>query len=98
MRYFVLCTFDLKNADSLDYQLAYADLSSLGLNRTIVSDSGGNVTAPTTTVMGKWEGQSAADVRGTVCDQVKAKFIARGFKSEIFVLVGGDWAWGGRTT
>ena len=38
MSYFVLCTFDLKDASRQDYQNAYADLEKVGLKRVVVSD------------------------------------------------------------
>jgi hypothetical protein len=49
MSFFVLCTFDLKNANRQDYENAYADLEELGLKRVIVGDQGGKVVIPTTT-------------------------------------------------
>jgi hypothetical protein len=96
--YFVLCTFDLKNATYTDYQNAYADLAKLGLRRTLVSDQGHNVVAPTTTAMGTFNGQSTVTVRDYVRSQVQTAFKARGFKSEIFLVVGADSTWGAATT
>jgi hypothetical protein len=98
MAYFALCTFDLKNASSQDYQNAYADLERLGFKRVVVADNSNNVVIPTTTVAGEFNSSSAAAVRAHLCDQVQAAFRARRFTSEIFVLAAGDWAWGGRTT
>src|SRR5438067_1910015 len=98
MSYFVLCTFDLKNASRQDYENAYADLEMIGLKKVIVSGRGSKVVIPTTTVAGTFTGNSAGDVRDYVCDKVQGAFKARRFSSEIFVVVGGDWAWGGRTT
>jgi hypothetical protein len=92
--FFVVCTFDLKNATYTDYQNAYADLAKLGLNRAVVSDQGKNVVAPTTTAMGTYNGQSTATVRDHVRTQVQDAFRARGFKSEIFVVVGSNSTWG----
>src|SRR5437870_3218829 len=37
MSYFVVCTFDLKNATRTDYENAYADLANLGLRKTVVA-------------------------------------------------------------
>jgi len=88
--FFVVCTFDLKNATYTDYQNAYADLANLGLRRTVLSQQGGHVVARTTTAMGAYNGQSTATVRDHVRTQVQAAFRARGFKSEIFVVVGSD--------
>jgi len=98
MSYFVFCTFDLKNATASDYKDAYADLETLGLKKVIVSGQNTNVVIPTTSVAGTFEGASASAVRDTLCDRVQQAFKARRFSSEIFVVVGGDWAWGGRTT
>lgn len=98
MSYLVFCTFDLKSASSQDYQTAYSDLFALGLTRVHVADSGANVVIPTTSAMGEFNGSSAASVRDDMCNRVRAAFAARGFKSEVFLTVGGDWAWGARTT
>jgi hypothetical protein len=48
--------------------------------------------------MGTFNGTSAASVRDDMGERVKAALKARGFKSEIFLVVGGDWAWGATTT
>ena len=98
MSYLVVCTFDLKDASYQDYQNAYADLAQSGLKKVVLSDQGGKVVIPTTTVAGELNGTSAPSVRDYACDQVQKAFAARRFSSEIFVAVGGDWAWGGRTT
>ena len=98
MAYLVFCTFDLKNASSQDYQNAYADLEKLGLKKVQETDGGGDVVIPTTSVMGTFNGNSAGAVRDGVRNWVKNAFSARRFKSEIFVVVGGDWAWGAGTT
>lgn len=98
MSYLAFCTFDLKNATSQDYTNAYADLEKLGLKKVHKSDKGGDAVIPTTSVMGAFNGTSAASVRDTVRDGVRAAFAARKFKSEIFVAVGENWAWGAATT
>ena len=98
MSYIVFCTFDLANASRLDYQNAYADLEELGLSRIVVASNGNEVVIPTTSVIGKFNGESAANVRDDLRNRVKAAFSARGFDSEIFVLAAGDWTWGAATT
>jgi hypothetical protein len=98
MSYFVVCTFDLKNATRTDYENAYNDLANMGLKKTVVAGNGMNVVAPTTTAMGEFTGTSSASVRDFVRTRVQAAFNGRRFKSEIFIVVGGDWTWGGATT
>lgn len=88
----------MKNATATDYQNAYADLERIGLHKTVVGDSNQKVIAPTTMTMGTFNGASVAAVRYYVRDRVRAAFNARGFRSEIFVVAAGDWAWGATTT
>lgn len=98
MSYQVLCTFDLKNASSVEYQAAYNDLEKLGLRR-VVQGQKSKVVIPTTTVIGNYNGTTAAAVRDHVRDQVTAAFKARFLRAEIFVTVGGqDHTWGATTT
>ncbi|MCC6589048.1 MAG: hypothetical protein IT168_20290 [Bryobacterales bacterium] len=98
MSYFAVCTFDLKNANYDDYQKAYSDLAQIGLNKQLNSSQGSTITLPTTTTAGEFNGASAASVRDDLCNRVSASFSRRGFTSEIFISVGGDWGWGHRTT
>ncbi|WP_074579479.1 hypothetical protein [Polaromonas sp. JS666] len=98
MAYLVFCTFDLKGASSQDYQDAYADLASLGLKKVQSSQSGSNVVIPTTAAMGFFDGANAVALRTKIESSVKAKFTARRFKSEIFIVLGSDWAWSASTT
>jgi hypothetical protein len=98
MSYIVFCTFDLKNASSQDYQNAYADIDRIGLKKVILADNGSQVVIPTTSAMGKFTGDSAEKVRDYIHNQVKLAFAARRFKSEVFIVVGDNWAWGAVTT
>lgn len=98
MSYFVTCTFDLKSGTGTDYQNAYADLRKIGLDGVILGDNGSKVVAPTTMTMGQFNGASALSVRDDILASVKGAFQSRGFSSEIFVTVGGDWSWGANTT
>ena len=98
MTYLVFCTFDLKNASSTDYQNAYADLDTIGLKRVHKGGNGSDVVIPTTAAMGEFNGTSAATVRSDISERVRSAFASRRFKSEIFVVVGGDWAWGANST
>lgn len=98
MSYLVFCTFDLKNASSQDYKNAYADLEEIGLRKVHKYDQGNEVVIPTTAAIGFFDGESAGKIRTDVRAQIQAAFKARNFKSEIFVVTGGDWAWGYGTT
>jgi len=98
MSYLVFCTFDLKGASAKDYENAYSDLEGLGLRKVQKTNKGGEAVIPTTSAMGEFTGSSAASVRDDIRAKVKGAFAARLFKSEIFVIVGGDWAWGAATT
>lgn len=98
MAYLVFCTFDLKQGTASDYENAYADLASIGLSRVHKSDQGSDVVIPTTAAMGFFNGTGAVSIRTNICDRIEQAFRARRLKSEIFVVVGGDWAWGARTT
>ena len=98
MTYLVFCTFDLKNATAADYQNAYAELDAIGLKKVVKGGSGGNVVVPTTAAMGEFNGASAASVRDDIAERVRVAFANCRFESEIFVVVGGDWAWGSRAT
>lgn len=98
MSYFVVCTFDLANASREDYKNAYSDLARIGLSGSLASSDGTRITLPTTTTAGEFNGSSAASARDDVASRVQAVFRKRGFSSEIFVAVGGNWAWGHRTT
>jgi len=98
MSYFVFCTFDLKHASSQDYEGAYEELEKIGLQKVMVSSQSNNVVIPTTSVAGEFRGANAGSVRDDLVTRVKNAFAARRLSSEIFLVVGGDWAWGSRTT
>jgi hypothetical protein len=99
MPFFVVCTFDLKNASSSDYQNAYADLAAIGLKKTVVASGGREIVAPTTMTMGEFTGADAPSVRDYVRGNVKNAFQSRQFQSEIFVVVApSGWTWGAATS
>ncbi|EPG0528779.1 hypothetical protein ACSWYU_000268 [Vibrio harveyi] len=96
MSYFVLCSFDLKNASSEDYEAAYSELEAIGLSTTIKGNSGNNVKLPNTTVAGLHSGNSVADVRDYFTNKIESAFVRRGLTGKIFVSVGDGYAWGVR--
>ncbi len=89
MSYFATCTFDLANASREDYQNAYADLGRIGFDTYLVGGNGQRVKLPTTMTAGSFNGTSAQSITKDLHDQVVRAFNARGFKSEIFITVGG---------
>lgn len=96
MSYFVVATFDIANGRFEDYEGIYQDFATLGLRRTLQTDKGKAVKLPTTTTAGEFNGQSAAAVRDYLCDKTQQCFVRRRLHGEIFMSVGGDWAWGHR--
>lgn len=98
MSYLIFCTFDLKNATAKDYETAYAALDRMGLRKVQKTSNGNDAVIPTTSAMGEFEGQSAAQLREKAIQEIKAAFNAARLKSEIFVTVGAHWAWGTATT
>lgn len=93
MSYIVVCTFDLENATSQDYKDAYSDLEKLGLRKVAANTDGGNTVIPSTTVAGEFTGEDNPALVKEINRRVKSAFSSRGFKSEIFVVAGTNWAW-----
>jgi len=98
MSYFVSVTFDLESGDTEDYKTIYEDFEKNGLKKRIESGEGNEVTLPTTTTAGEFQGNNAGEIRNDICEKTKAVFSKHGYNGQIFVHVGGDWAWGNRTT
>jgi hypothetical protein len=93
MSYFVTLSFDLKHASSDDYETACSELAKIGVHKILVSDSAIQVSLPTTTCAGTFTGSTAISVRDFVVTKSQQAFQAQGLQGEIFVAVGGDWAW-----
>lgn len=98
MSYLCLVTFDLSNASAENYQEAYKDLAQIGFSTTVTGSSDKQISLPNTTCVGEFSGSDAASIRDSLVARVQSAFKARGFSSKIFVMVGGDWAWGYKTT
>ncbi len=95
MGYLVTVSFDLSNASSEDYEVAYAELAFIGLYKQVLNGNGEALALPTTTCVGDFSGTSAESVRDHVRQQIDSAFNVHAFEYEIFVSVGGDWAWYG---
>jgi len=96
MSYFALVTFDIKNGDAQDYEMIYAGLSKLGFYTHITGDKGTIIQLPTTTCAGVFTASSAAAARDDLTERVEQLFLKHNLTGEVFVSVGGDWAWGYR--
>jgi hypothetical protein len=97
MTYQVFCTFDLKNQDQRGYDLAYADLAKIGLARVVVAGNGNKIVMPTTSAIGNFTGTTSEAVRDEIMQRVKAVFSQRGFKYEVFIVVGSNGTWSAYT-
>jgi hypothetical protein len=93
MSYLAMLSFDLASATREDYAKAYERAAQLGFQRSLRSNTGNTVHLPTTTCAGVFTGTSAASVAESLTAQVKRAFTSAGLTAEIFVSVGGDWAW-----
>lgn len=96
MSYFVTVTFDIADGRFEDYEAVYKDFATMGLSRSLRPSQGSAVKLPTTTTAGEFTGQNAGAVRDQICEQTQQVFGRRRLKGEIFVSVGGEWAWGYR--
>lgn len=62
-----------------------------------MAGSGGTkVQLPTTTCVGDFNGTSAASVRDYLATKTEEAIEQNGLNGEVFVAVGGDWAWAHR--
>ncbi|QDT29881.1 hypothetical protein Enr10x_52380 [Gimesia panareensis] len=92
--FFVVTTFDLKDASSADYDCAEKNLNAVGLSKTLKS---GTVNLPYNTFAGQFTGKDAPSVRDFVRTKAKAALNKCGLSGNLFVSVGGDWTWGSTT-
>lgn len=97
MSYFVTVSFDLKNANTEDYVNVYNAFAVIGLQKQLKADNGVVVQLPTTTCAGTFNGASAGVVRDDLANRCSAAIEQLALSGEVFVTVGGDWAWGHRT-
>lgn len=97
MSYFVTVSFDLKNAQWEDYERIYNAFAALGLKKQLNASNGNVVQLPTTTCAGEFNGASAGAVCDDLASRCKAAVEQLNLSGEVFVAVGGDWAWAHRT-
>lgn len=98
MSFLVTVSFDLKNASAQDYQNVDQEFSKIGLSRTIEGSTGKNHSLPDNTYSGEFEGSSVGKVRNDLADRVSEALRNAGVKSQVYIVVGGSWAWGIRYT
>ncbi len=95
--FFATVTFDLKDANSADYESVAKSLAGVGLYKTVKADSGSCVELPYNTFTGSFTGEAVTKVRDLVCDHAKSVLSRCRLKGRLFVAVGGDWTWGATT-
>lgn len=95
--FFATVAFDLKDANSADYECAEKNLAGVGLYKTVKGDNGNSVELPYNTFAGTFNGEAAATVRDYVLNQAKSSLNKCRLNGRLFVAVGGDWAWGSST-
>ena len=98
MSYFVHVTFDISNQTSGTDQALEGVLNEMGLYATIVGLSKKTLKLPANTFAGEFTGDGAGRIRDDLCTRIQDVFRSRGIKSDIFVTVGGNWAWGMRSS
>lgn len=96
MSYLTTVSFDLKNANAEDYVRVYNAFAALGLQKQLKADNGVVAQLPTTTCAGFFNGASASAVRDDLANRTSEAIEQLGLSGEVFVVVGGDWAWGHR--
>jgi hypothetical protein len=97
MSYFVTVTFDIHDGSAADYTTTYAEMAKIGLRPTIITNSGTRVDLPASTVAGEFNYPSAKTVRDDISQRAQDIFARNRLSGNVFVAVGGDWAWGQRT-
>ncbi|MFA6959224.1 MAG: hypothetical protein WC205_00555 [Opitutaceae bacterium] len=93
MSYLVTVTFDLKNAQSKDYDLVYKSFAALGLSKEAKGSDGKTYTLPNTTCLGEFTGASTSAVRDDLAKRTENAIAELGLTGEVFVVVGDDWRW-----
>ena len=86
-------TFDLHNAESEDYDKAYSSLSRLGFSKYVRSDKGNSIRLPASTCAGCFIYTKAGLLRKKLAMQVQQAFEKEDIVANVFIAVGGDWAW-----
>lgn len=94
MQYQILCTFDLKNATTKNYDDAYKVLEKLGLNR-VQAGTPRDVVIPTTTVLGSrsFENTNSHNVAVSYRDVISKEFESLKLSYEIFITAGQNGSW-----
>lgn len=91
--FYAVCTFDLKDGETADYESAYAALEELGLTRFVERASGEEETLPASTVAGVVHGLDLSAVKYALQENIKRKFKADGIQARVYLHVTpqGEW-------
>jgi hypothetical protein len=101
MSFGVTVTFDIHNSEDADYDEITKLLESIKLYKSVKSDKNKIIDLPNNTYFGEFDSsqiKSTGDLSGSIVNWIKKEFDRMDLRSNIFVAVGGDWAWGSRTT
>jgi hypothetical protein len=92
--FLVVVTFDLSNAESIDYRTVRERLAEIGLKWNVRGD-GDELPRrlPENTFVGNVTGPDAVSVRAKLAKTVGRILQDSGHKDSYFISVGADWAW-----
>ncbi|MDA3886871.1 MAG: hypothetical protein PF638_14885 [Candidatus Delongbacteria bacterium] len=101
MSFTVTVTFDIHNSEDVDYDEITKLLESIKLYKSVKSDKNKVIELPNNTYFGEFDSpqiESAGDLRDRVIDWIEKEFKKQNLSSNIFIVIGGDWALGCKTT
>ena len=88
----VIATFDLRGADSDDYDVVRRELTRIGLSETISGPNGKVIDLPSTTYTGIVAAESARRLKVQVSDSIKNVLQRSHVKGTYLVCVSRQWA------
>lgn len=93
MSYMVTLTFDLKNAESVDYDCLESELKKIHLMPKLKGNDGKFYFLPRNTYAGEVAGKDGGSIRNEYVKLIKLAFNNCKVKGKFYVVVGNDWSW-----
>jgi len=95
MQYLAVCTFELKDAEQSDYEVAYAALQVIGLRRDHAANNIDGVNElPAIAVVGTYTSTGIRFLRNCLNLKLQEVFSRHGLKAEFLVVISrGELAW-----